>query len=66
MLVGFIHGPVTVQQTKGNSTMTTLGIDAPKRTHTVVAVDEIGGELGTRTTNATLSRRDPLSRSLAG
>jgi hypothetical protein len=30
-----------------------LGIDAHKRTHTVVAVDELGRRLGTRTTTAT-------------
>ncbi len=33
--------------------MITLGIDAHKRSHTVVAVDEIGRELGHRTTLAT-------------
>lgn len=33
--------------------MITLGIDAHKRTHTVVAVDEHGRQLGTKTTNAT-------------
>jgi transposase len=35
--------------------MITLGIDAHKRTHTVVAVDEIGRQLGVRTTTATTS-----------
>jgi transposase len=35
--------------------MVTLGIDAHKRTHTVVAVNEIGRELGTKTTTATTS-----------
>ena len=30
-----------------------LGIDAHKRTHTVVAVDDYGRQLGTKTTNAT-------------
>jgi transposase len=35
--------------------MIMLGIDAHKRTHTVVAVDELGRQLGTRTTNATTS-----------
>ena len=30
-----------------------LGIDAHKRTHTVVAVDDLGRQLGSRTTNAT-------------
>jgi transposase len=33
--------------------MVILGIDAHKRTHTVVAVDEVGRELGTKTTIAT-------------
>jgi len=33
--------------------MITLGIDAHKRSHTVVAVDELGRQLGTKTTNAT-------------
>jgi transposase len=33
--------------------MVVLGIDAHKRTHTVVAVDEAGRQLGTRTTMAT-------------
>jgi transposase len=33
--------------------MITLGIDAHKRTHTVVAVDEVGRQLATRTTTAT-------------
>ncbi len=32
-----------------------LGIDAHKRTHTVVAVDHLGRQLGTKTTNATTS-----------
>jgi transposase len=35
--------------------MIMLGIDAHKRTHTVVAVDELGRQLGTRTTTATTS-----------
>ena len=35
--------------------MVTLGIDAHKRTHTVVAVDELGRELGQKTTTATTS-----------
>jgi transposase len=35
--------------------MVTLGIDAHKRTHTVVAVDAVGRELGSRTTTATTS-----------
>jgi len=33
--------------------MIMLGIDAHKRTHTVVAVDQLGRQLGTKTTNAT-------------
>ena len=33
--------------------MITLGIDAHKRTHTVVAVDELGRRLGCRTTCGT-------------
>jgi transposase len=33
--------------------MITFGIDAHKRTHTVVAVDELGRELGQKTTTAT-------------
>lgn len=33
--------------------MVTLGIDAHKRTHTVVAIDEVGRELGSKTTTAT-------------
>lgn len=33
--------------------MIMLGIDAHKRTHTVVAVDHLGRQLGTKTTNAT-------------
>jgi transposase len=38
---------------KGNRIMIMLGIDAHKRTHTVVAVDHHGRQLGTKTTNAT-------------
>jgi len=33
--------------------MVVLGIDAHKRTHTVVAVDEVGRQLGVRVTQAT-------------
>lgn len=40
--------------------MITLGIDAHKRTHTVVAVDGVGRELGQKTTTATTSE-DHLS-----
>jgi transposase len=35
--------------------MITLGIDAHKRTHTVVAVDDLGRQLGQKTTTATTS-----------
>lgn len=35
--------------------MVTLGIDAHKRTHTVVAVDEVGRQIGCKTTTATTS-----------
>jgi transposase len=35
--------------------MITLGIDAHKRTHTVVAVDDVGRQLGQKTTTATTS-----------
>lgn len=35
--------------------MVTLGIDAHKRTHTVVAVDDVGRQLGVKTTQATTS-----------
>ena len=35
--------------------MVTLGVDAHKRTHTVVAVDELGRQLGQKTTTATSS-----------
>jgi transposase len=35
--------------------MITLGIDAHKRTHTVVAVDEVGRQLGTKTTTTATS-----------
>jgi transposase len=40
---------------KGDWIMVTLGIDAHKRTHTVVAVDEIGRQLDEKTTTATTS-----------
>jgi transposase len=40
---------------KGDVIMVTLGIDAHKRTHTVVAVDEVGRQLGQKTTVATTS-----------
>jgi transposase len=35
--------------------MVTFGIDAHKRTHTVVAVDDVGRQLGVRTTTSTTS-----------
>lgn len=35
--------------------MVTLGIDAHKRTHTVVAVDEVGRQVGQKTTQSTTS-----------
>lgn len=35
--------------------MITLGIDAHKRTHTVVAVDDVGRQLGTKTTTSATS-----------
>jgi transposase len=38
---------------KGDRTMVTLGIDAHKRTHTVVAVDDVGRQLGSKTTTGT-------------
>jgi transposase len=40
---------------KGDWIMVTLGIDAHKRSHTVVAVDELGRALGELTTTATTS-----------
>lgn len=36
--------------------MIMLGIDAHKRTHTVVAVDQLGRRLGVRTITATTSK----------
>ena len=38
---------------KATWSMVVLGIDAHKRTHTVVAVDEAGRQLGVRVTQAT-------------
>src|SRR5438132_575289 len=46
------HRPVPVLR-GGGYRMVILGIDAHKRTHTVVAIDEAGRELGTKTTLAT-------------
>jgi transposase len=40
---------------KGDRDMITLGIDAHKRTHTVVAIDDAGRELAQKTTAATTS-----------
>jgi transposase len=37
----------------GDTIMVILGIDAHKRTHTVVAVDPNGRQLGTKTTTST-------------
>lgn len=50
------HRPVPLllpHNVKGDWTMVTLGIDAHKRTHTVVAVDDVGCQLGCRTTTGT-------------
>ena len=51
------HRPVPLLplDVKGDRTMVTLGIDAHKRTHTVVAIDEVGRKLGQQTTTATTS-----------
>src|SRR5215472_16861922 len=38
---------------KATCSMVVLGIDAHKRTHTVVAVDDVGRQLGVKTTQAT-------------
>jgi transposase len=40
---------------EGGKSMIMLGIDAHKRTHTVVAVDDLGRQLGVKTTKATTS-----------
>lgn len=49
------HRPVPLlpHNVKGDWTMVTLGIDAHKRTHTVVAIDEVGRQLGSKTTTGT-------------
>ncbi len=49
------HRPVPSRplDVKGDWTMITVGIDAHKRTHTVVAVDELGREIGHKTTATT-------------
>ena len=47
------HRPVLVTEVKGNEDMLVLGVDAHKRTHTVVVVDETGRKLGQRTTTST-------------
>jgi transposase len=51
------HRPVPLLplDVKGDEDMVTLGIDAHKRTHTVVAVDDAGRQLGQKTTTATTS-----------
>jgi len=41
---------------KGGKAMIMLGIDAHKRTHTVVAVDELGRRLAAKTTTATTTK----------
>jgi transposase len=41
---------------KGGKAMIMLGIDAHKRTHTVVAVDELGRRLASKTTTATTTK----------
>ena len=38
---------------EGDKSIVVLGIDAHKRTHTVVAVDEAGRQVGVRVTEAT-------------
>lgn len=40
---------------KGDWIMVTLGIDAHKRTHTVVAINDVGRQLGSKTTTGTTS-----------
>lgn len=40
---------------KGNGTMVVFGVDAHKRSHTVVAVDEVGRKVGEKTINKTTS-----------
>lgn len=51
----FAHRPALVTHQPGKATkiMITLGIDAHKRSHTVVALDALGRQLGTETTRAT-------------
>jgi hypothetical protein len=46
-------GPFLPLDVKGDWTMTTLGIDAHKRSHTVVALDDVGRQLATRSTTTT-------------
>lgn len=41
---------------KGDLSMVTLGIDAHKRSHTIVAIDDAGRQLGQMTTNATTTK----------
>src|SRR5581483_691745 len=47
------HRPVPTLREGGYRRMVILGIDAHKRTHTVVAIDEAGRQLGSRTTTST-------------
>ncbi len=52
------HRPVPLllpHDVKGDEDMVTFGIDAHKRTHTVVAVDDVGRQLGVKTTTGTSS-----------
>src|SRR5215217_5130768 len=45
--------PVPIQTRKGHGSMVTFGVDAHKRTHTIVAVDDRGTPLGQITVGAT-------------
>jgi hypothetical protein len=45
--------PVLVQMRKGHGSMITFGVDAHKRTHTIVAVDDRGTPLGQITVGTT-------------
>src|SRR6478736_5359095 len=56
------HRPVRVTPHKETQTMVIFGIDAHKRTHTVVAVDETGRQLACRTfTTTTAAHLELLS-----
>jgi hypothetical protein len=47
-------GPIVITQLKkGDTTMVVVGIDAHKRSHTAVAVDDAGRKLGQHTTGTT-------------